>query len=58
MSTAVKEAKKSKFFESNEDAADLALAKSRVNGEFTSAEEYRIFLNKLINESHNREKSL
>ena len=56
MGTAVKEVKKPKFFESKEitkildknenDAADLALAKSRRNGEFTSADEFISFLRK------------
>jgi hypothetical protein len=34
----------------DEDAELLTLAKSRMNDEFTSGEEYQNFLNKLINE--------
>ena len=36
----------------------LALAKSRMNDEFTSGEEYRNFLNKLINEPQSSKKGL
>ena len=66
MSTAVKEIRTSKLFVSKEISlfedeagmSELELAKSRRNGEFTSGEEYRDFLNKLINEAYNNKKGL
>jgi len=66
MSIAVKEVRKSNFFVSKknsqildeDDVVDLALAKSRINDEFTSGEEYRNFLKRLINESHSNKKGL
>ena len=43
----------------DDNAALLELAKSRrADGEFTSGEEYRLFLNNLINEAQNRKKGL
>ena len=70
MSTTVKEVRTSKLFVSKEilrplsifedeaGMSELELAKSRRNGEFTSGEEYRDFLNNLINEAHNNKKGL
>ena len=66
MSLAVKEATETRLFGSEKvsqmlgegDTTDLVLAKSRMNDEFTSGEEYRYFLNKLIDESYSSKKSL
>ena len=52
---------KSKFFlmhDNDDDAELLALAESRMNDEFTSGEEYKKFLNNLINETYSSKKSL
>ena len=46
------------IFEDEKGMSELELAKSRMNGEFTSGEEYRNFLKKLINESYNKKKGL
>ena len=43
--------------DSDDDAELLALAKSRMNDEFISGEEYMNFMNSVINGTHSREKS-